>query len=1054
MVIHENRTLGIDLGIASCGWAVIEDDGDGQGHIVAMGSRTWDAPETDKERTPTNQLRRGHRSMRRVLKRRRQRMNEIRRLFREHGLIEVQGTSGLRIAELDPWTLRDEGLDRKLTGHELAVALGHIAKHRGFKSNRKGERGANAGDESSKMLKAIGETRDRLAEYRTVGQMFARDKAYAGRKRNRDGEFTRSILRDDQASEVAILFEVQRRAGNPLVTAALEEAFTKIAFFQRPLQDSEHLIGDCPFEKTEKRCARRAPSFERFRLLSRLRALTLSEAGGDERPLTPEQIGAAESDFGLQKSFTFKRLRERLALSDATSFGGVARADEGRDFVGRASNAAEGTASLRSVIVDHVSEGAWRSLQKTPEKLDAIASVITFREDIDSIRKGLGEIGLEPAVLASLMTAIEDGRAFKNFSKAGHISAKAARAMLPHLRNGLTYDKAAAAAGYIHTDRAGPGNAAGTMHERMVHDVKWIDANVSNPVARKAVIEALKQVYAIVGVHGLPGAIHVELARDVGKSKEERDEIKSGIDKRNAAKDRLRLQFKETCGVEPSSAEDLLRFELWLEQGGRCLYSDSPIACQQIVASDNSVQVDHILPWSRSGDDSFVNKTLCFAAANQNKRGATPHEWFAKDPERWEKFRGAVESNKSMKGRKKRNYLLKDASILTEKFRPRNLNDTRYAARLTLDLLARLYPENERFTGVPRKPEEERRKRRMFSRPGPLTDRLRRAWGLQGLKKTPDGKRIADDRHHALDALVVAATSEARLNEFTRLVQQREAAGLPRDFGFVPPPWPNFREDAHGAMREVFVSRAERRRARGEGHAQTVRRFEETDEGPVVYERKSVDALTEADLDRIKDPDRNAALVASLRQWIVDKKPKDRRPLSPKGDPVAKVTLRSKKKVDVLIRDGAAERGEMVRVDVFRKKNRREAWEYFLVPIYPHQVFDSEDWLEPPNRAVTAYKDENEWPVMSKDFEFLWSVYPFSLIEVETNKGLNVMGYGRGLHRTTGALSISPPQSRDEIVAGIGARTLKVFRKYSVDRLGNRAEIIREKRTWRGAVCT
>jgi len=162
MDIHENRTLGIDLGIASCGWAVIEQDKDGGGRIVAMGSRTWDAPETDKERTPTNQLRRGHRGMRRVLKRRRQRMSEIRRLFRNHGLIEVQGPTGLRIAQLDPWSLRAEGLERKLTGPELAVALGHIAKHRGFKSNLKGERGANASDDSSKMLKAINETRDRL----------------------------------------------------------------------------------------------------------------------------------------------------------------------------------------------------------------------------------------------------------------------------------------------------------------------------------------------------------------------------------------------------------------------------------------------------------------------------------------------------------------------------------------------------------------------------------------------------------------------------------------------------------------------------------------------------------------------------------------------------------------------------------------------------------------------------------------------------------------------------------------------------------------------------
>ncbi len=1053
MDIHENRTLGIDLGIASCGWAVIEQDEDGSGRIVAMGSRTWDAPETDKERTPTNQLRRGHRGMRRVLKRRRQRMSEIRRLFRSHGLIEVQGPTGLRVAQLDPWSLRAEGLERKLSGPELAVALGHIAKHRGFKSNRKGERGANASDDSSKMLKAIHETRDRLAQYRTVGEMFARDDLYADRKRNRDGQFTHSVLRDDQAREVALLFDIQRRIGNPLASAELEAAFTEAAFLQRPLQDSEHLLGSCPFEPAEKRSARRAPSFERFRFLSRLRALTLSE-GREERPLTPDQIARAEGDFGLQKSFTFKRLRDRLGLSEDTIFGGVARADEGRDFVGRTSNAAEGTASLRGVIVDAAGDGAWRSLQNAPEKLDTIASVITFREDIESIRQGLTQIGLEPTVLTALMDAVEDGRTLKMFSGAAHISAKAARAMLPHLREGLTYDKAAAAAGYVHTDRAGPGSAEGTLHERMVHDIKWVDANVSNPVARKAVIEALKQVHAIVGAHGLPGAIHLELARDVGKSKEERDEIKSGIDKRTAAKDRLRDQFKETCGHEPSGYEDLLRFELWTEQAGRCLYSDRAIAPHQIVASDNSVQVDHILPWSRSGDDSFVNKTLCFTTANQNKRGRTPFEWFGDDAERWQTFRGVIESNKAMKGRKKRNYLLKDASVLTEKFRPRNLNDTKYATRLVLDLLARLYPESDRFTGIPRKPEEARRKRRLFSRPGPLTNRLRRAWGLQGLKKGEDGKRIADDRHHALDALIVAVTSEGRLNHLTRLVQERENAGLPRDFGVVEPPWPGFRDEAQSVMREVFVSRAERRRARGEGHAQTVRRIEDTPQGQVVYERKSVDALTEADLDRVKDPDRNAALIASLRQWIVDKKPKDRRPQSPKGDPIAKVRLRTTKKVDVLVRNGVAERGEMVRVDVFRKKNKRDAWEYYLVPVYPHQVFDPADWPGPPNAAIQAYKPEADWPRMNDGHEFAWSIHPFSFIEVEKPDGTFIDGYFRGADRTTGAISLSPHYTRDESVRGIGAKTLRSMKKINVDRLGYRKEVLREKRTWRGAACT
>ena len=104
--------------------------------------------------------------------------------------------------------------------------------------------------------------------------------------------------------------------------------------------------------------------------------------------------------------------------------------------------------------------------------------------------------------------------------------------------------------------------------------------------------------------------------------------------------------------------------------------------------------MDHILPWSRSGDDSFVNKTLCFAKENQEKKGQTPFEWLVRTKRAGQTFFECVESNKAMKGRKKRNYLLKDAKVLEEKFRPRNLNDTRYATRLLLDALARWYPED------------------------------------------------------------------------------------------------------------------------------------------------------------------------------------------------------------------------------------------------------------------------------------------------------------------------------------------------------------------------
>ncbi len=342
----------------------------------------------------------------------------------------------------------------------------------------------------------------------------------------------------------------------------------------------------------------------------------------------------------------------------------------------------------------------------------------------------------------------------------------------------------------------------------------------------------------------------------------------------------------------------------------------------------------------------------------------------------------------------------------------------------------------------------------MFARPGPLTDRLRRAWGAQNLKKDAEGNRIPDDRHHALDALIVAATTEGALIRLTKAFQEAERIGAHRDFARLDPPWPGFVEEARERLTTVFVSRAERHRGRGEAHAATIRQIAESNGEPFVYERKNIDALTERDLERVKDAERNVQIVNSLREWIAAGKPKDHRPLSPKGDPISKIRLRTNKKADVLIRDGAAERGEMVRIDVFRKQNKRGAWEYFLVPIYPHQIADKQQWPSPPDRAAQAYKPESEWPQMTSDYEFMWSMRPFSFVEIERADGTFIDGYFRGMNRSTGAIIVSPHQSRDILVEGIGARTLRALRKSAVDRLGRRFPIPRETRTWHGVACT
>ncbi len=274
------RIVGVDGGIASIGWAVL-DLGDDEARIIGCGARTFDAPETDKERTPTNAVRRLHRGQRRVIRRRRQRMARLRRILEEHGLLALAHRDALKVPGCDPWELRAAALERPLGPVEFAVVLGHIARHRGFRSNSKRDRGANATDDASKMLRAIAATQERLGQWQTVGQMFARDPAFKTRKRNRTADFSRSVLRLDLDGEVRALFAAQRRLGSAHASEALEAAFRETAFHQRPLQDSEHPVQRCPFEPDEMRTARRSYAFEMFRLLSRLRTLRLANGSAE-----------------------------------------------------------------------------------------------------------------------------------------------------------------------------------------------------------------------------------------------------------------------------------------------------------------------------------------------------------------------------------------------------------------------------------------------------------------------------------------------------------------------------------------------------------------------------------------------------------------------------------------------------------------------------------------------------------------------------------------------------------------------------------------------------
>ena len=312
----------------------------------------------------------------------------------------------------------------------------------------------------------------------------------------------------------------------------------------------------------------------------------------------------------------------------------------------------------------------------------------------------------------------------------------------------------------------------------------------------------------------------------------------------------------------------------------------------------------------------------------------------------------------------------------------------------------------------------------------------------------------------------MAATTQSMLQRLTTAAQEAIRLGKGRGFDFegLPPPALGFREVVRDKVANVFVSRAERHRARGEAHAATIKQVREVEGAPVVFERKAVEKLTLADLDQIPmpapygkigDPGKlRDELVATLRTWIEASKPKNDPPRSPKGDVIRKVRVATKDKVAVSVRGGTADRGDMARVDVYAKADKRGKRQYHVVPIYPHQVADREAYPMPPNLAVVAFKAEDEWTRVDESFTFLFSLYQNSLIEMTKPDGVVVSGYFKGMDRQGAQIHVANHRSTRELTRGTGSKTLLQFRKFTVDRLGTKSAIEQEVRTWHGEACT
>ena len=166
--------LGLDIGIGSVGWAVLQNDANGEPiRVQVLGVRVFDKAEHPKTGASLALPRREARSARRRLRRHRHRLERIRYLLEQSGVMSVKDIDAMYAAggfSASPYQLRAEALERSLTKEEAVRVLLHLAQRRGYQSNSTAE-AAKDEKETGKVKAAIAENRRCKAKhgYRTVG---------------------------------------------------------------------------------------------------------------------------------------------------------------------------------------------------------------------------------------------------------------------------------------------------------------------------------------------------------------------------------------------------------------------------------------------------------------------------------------------------------------------------------------------------------------------------------------------------------------------------------------------------------------------------------------------------------------------------------------------------------------------------------------------------------------------------------------------------------------------------------------------------------------------
>jgi CRISPR-associated endonuclease Csn1 len=906
------KILGLDLGTNSIGWALIDDT---QNKILGVGSRIFpmgveNLGDGDGE-ISKNASRTGARGVRRQFFRRKLRKKILLKALSENKMCPMATNDfedwkktkefpSEKLANwfvLNPYELRQKALNEKLSLEEIGRIFYHLIQRRGFLSNsRKGgsDDGAIFKGNPKEGKIGITETQESIQD-KTLGsylfEIYPKENQpfQDGLERIRNRYTTRKMYVDEfeliwnkQAQFHSNLNEdLKTLLGGRKLDGYKEDG---ILFHQRPLRSQKHLVGNCSFEPSKTKCPISAIPFEQFRVWQWVNTVEYNgkKISQDEKEKIVEFLYANEKP-------ELKKIRKAIGKESAEF-----------KFNYKDDDKIVGTHTISNLSNKKYFGKKW--FEFTEKEQEDIWHVLYFFDSKSNLK--------EYAIKKWNFTE-EQAESIAKFNvKDGYssMSRKAISNILPFLKLGFTYDVAVVLGGIK--------NVFGTNWEKLsdekrnflidnvydivrsktkggfidiIKDILRNDYNISenqlrklyhhsatidtaelldklpvgkdadkeiqairNPIVITALFELRKLVNELIDEHGKINEIKVEMARDLKISKSQRNKIRREQKRLERENDRVKARLLEEG--QRITHDNILLYKLWEECKRTCPYTGKPISVTQLFSGE--VQIEHIHPWSRSLNDSFSNKTLCYADENRKKGDKTPFEFYGNDEANWSSIKeralklfSDTKEYPSAYQKFKRFVQIK----FDDDFSSRQLNDTRYISKEAKNYLSRIC-------------------KNVIVSPGQATSNLRQKWGMNNILNNENEKTREDHRHHAVDALVMACTKVSYVQELSKWNRYSRNSEL-KDF---PLPWETFRKDAEVVVDKILVShkkvsnditvrthKCEKNgkthvnvgvAARGQLHKETVYSKRTFNGEEAFHVRKAIDSLTtEKQLDKVVD---------------------------------------------------------------------------------------------------------------------------------------------------------------------------------------------------------